>query len=271
MKNKSNLEEGFGKNLVITISVLASMMAIHNVVSAKEVEDILKKDSSYEHVIDAMKSKAKKTYGKFSEIDSINAVARTLYVEGGGESSLGKKYIATAIWNRAGGDVNKIALVCLKPKQFSCWDRIDNAERDGSEFKYKIPDSADLNSKNKKIWEECKELATSMHNGTFEPVNKFITSYYNPKTAKHQKWMDELTHKETIGNHIFGRDASQDGYRKTTKTEYKPQGKIYTVKSGDNLSTIAKRLKVSTNDLVKQNPNLKKNPNKISIGQKIKY
>lgn len=45
--------------------------------------------------------------------------------------------------------------------------------------------------------------------------------------------------------------------------------KVYTVKSGDNLSTIAKRLGTSVDSLVKKNGI--KNPNLIYPGQKLKY
>ena len=43
----------------------------------------------------------------------------------------------------------------------------------------------------------------------------------------------------------------------------------YVVKAGDNLSAIAKKYKVNLNDLIKRNPQIK-NPNLISIGQKIR-
>ena len=44
---------------------------------------------------------------------------------------------------------------------------------------------------------------------------------------------------------------------------------FYVVKAGDNLSAIAKRYKISLNDLIKRNPQIK-NPNVIKVGQKIR-
>ena len=47
-------------------------------------------------------------------------------MEARGEGRTGLDMVMTVIWNRAGGKTENLADVCLKPKQFSCWNDIDN-------------------------------------------------------------------------------------------------------------------------------------------------
>lgn len=69
-----------------------------------------------------------------------------------------------------------------------------------------------------------------------------------------------------VGNHKFGYLADQDPDRKNAQK--KPAPKVYVVKKGDSLGKIAKANKMSLKDLLAKNPDIK-NPDKISVGQKI--
>lgn len=62
--------------------------------------------------------------------------------------------------------------------------------------------------------------------------------------------------------------VSKPNNRPTNKS--KISGNEYIVKQGDNLSTIAKRAGISLNDLLEMNPEYKKHPNKIFVGNKVK-
>ena len=67
----------------------------------------------------------------------------TIYCEAQGESLEGKTAVASVIYNRAGGDPNKLVGVCLKNKQFSEWN-VGNKfglkkPTKNSEWKYTVP------------------------------------------------------------------------------------------------------------------------------------
>lgn len=49
-------------------------------------------------------------------------IADTLYMEARGEGEHGQRAVATVIYNRAHGKADNMEIVCLKPKQFSCWN-----------------------------------------------------------------------------------------------------------------------------------------------------
>ena len=71
------------------------------------------------------------------------------------------------------------------------------------------------------------------------------------------------------GYFVTGPDKNTLEYVSTVKTGDKPVSRVYTVKAGDALSVIAKKLGVSQSAL--QTKNGIKNANKIYVGQKIKY
>lgn len=126
----------------------------------------------------------------------IEIVAKTLFGEARGEGEMGLKGVASVIWNRAGGDISKLKSVCLKPKQFSCWN-------DGV---------VTVNQKDKKAvasYQLCVKIAESMFRKTFEPA---ITAdhYYaykgKNKVKNNPSWHDstkEVKYKGYTGNHKF--------------------------------------------------------------------
>lgn len=71
----------------------------------------------------------------------MNVVARTLYMEARGEGASGMSMVMTVIWNRAGGDKAKFADVCLKKKQFSCWNDIVEGKTAGT-YQIMLPKGA---------------------------------------------------------------------------------------------------------------------------------
>lgn len=119
-------------------------------------------------------------------------VARTIWGEARGEPFDGKFGVASVIWNRAKGDPSKLSGVCLKRKQFSCWD-------DGTLEAEEI-------DKKSAAWLECWMLASAMF---YPVVGKFMpvfdaTHYYAPREGKPEPyWVPSMTFVKKIGNHLF--------------------------------------------------------------------
>ena len=116
-------------------------------------------------------------------------IACTLFFEAGGESTLGKRAVASVILNRARERRITMQSACLQPRQFSCWNN-----RRGQLPKH-LPRG--------KVWDEGLVLAQQMLDKEFEPIIN-SNHFYNPKLC-HPKWADEMTDVRVIGNHIFGR------------------------------------------------------------------
>jgi spore germination cell wall hydrolase CwlJ-like protein len=126
----------------------------------------------------------------------IDIVARTIYAEAQGESSVGKHAVASVIYNRAGGNPEKMEGVVTasdkagKYHAFSCWNSGTPSQGKGS------------------AWEESVKLAKQMFSGSFSPSihSKF---YYNPRKANPSwAYVNDNRRKprkpfKDIGNHRF--------------------------------------------------------------------
>ena len=83
-------------------------------------------------------------------------IALTIYAEAAGEPLTNKYAVASVIWNRADGDVRKLAKVCKAPKQFSCWNR-------------GTPSMPKRDRMSQKAWADCLGFASAMICGRFKP------------------------------------------------------------------------------------------------------
>lgn len=168
-------------------------------------------------VQNAVKSldKSQKTYGGYSLTNNINILARTLFREGNDQDEIGRKAIASVIYNRANKDLNKITSVIKRPKAFSCWNGMTSS--DWSNFVYKIPKETVNNKSQEKIWLNCVKIAEDVFSGKFKSTIGDRNSYYNPDKAN-PKWGNQLKNVKTIKNHKFGYLSSEDPTKiKTTK------------------------------------------------------
>jgi N-acetylmuramoyl-L-alanine amidase len=120
------------------------------------------------------------------DIKNIDIIAQTIYQEARGESFIGKMAVASVIYNRGKGDVNKMIYEIKRPKQFSCWNGYDWNN-------YKM---SDIQSK---TWEDSKKIAESIVKNQFSPT---INSdhYFNPKDPKNKT---QPLPYQNIGNHRF--------------------------------------------------------------------
>ena len=237
-------------------------------IQGKLVPVSLTKKDIAKAVEQSIKDDAKDMVGSWEKAKATNVLARTLYMEARGEGVVGMKMVMTVIWNRAGGKAENLSDVCLKPKQFSCWNNISN--KSPSTYKIEFPKGATSSGSDKDSWEICTRLAQMAFNGTFKPVNEHWNAYYNPDKAN-PSWASQLMNPKTIGHHKVG--ELKDQTRKANKLKgkniaEKPTSTIdYTVKKGDTLYTIAGKDMKKVQKLKELN-NLKSNV--IRPGQTLK-
>jgi N-acetylmuramoyl-L-alanine amidase len=111
-------------------------------------------------------------------------IALTIWAEARGEPAVGRVAVASVIFNRAGGRVNRFSDYCRKPRQFSCWN-------DGGLARIEpFGDS----------WEHSLEIARKMLDGKFVPITK-ATHYHAASVSPY--WVKEFSFVRTIGNHKF--------------------------------------------------------------------
>ena len=260
--NDELVEEGACK--AIAFGMLAFLLGSANIVEGAEFKKGMLKlvkdkqvengkvtitKSELEWVIQQAKKKSPMV-GKWREDYAINIVARTLYMEARGEGDAGLKMVMTVIWNRAGGDKDFFADECLRPEQFSCWNKLSN--KTPSTYSIQFPKGVqDGNSQDMSSWSVCQDLAKSMFNGTFKPVNTRWNAYYNPLKAS-PSWRTKLTGTEMVGHHKVGTLKDQIQHAKNLATaKAKKQGagkktqvaqvktKDHIVTDGESLWTIA--------------------------------
>ena len=118
-------------------------------------------------------------------------VANTLFAECRGESMAGQKAVASVIWNRAGGNPEKLESVCLARKQFSCWNACYHPQKP-------------RNAAESAILARFEGLESDMKagNGKFKPSGAW-THYYAPAKCS-PKWAAKLKNVQDIGSHRFG-------------------------------------------------------------------
>lgn len=134
------------------------------------------------------------------EIDKdIDIMARTIWGEARSEGEQGMKAVACVIMNRFNENIwyskykgeHSIKAVCLKPKQFSCW----NADDPNS----KMCSSVNTNDK---IFVEAIEIAKNAKNGKIKDITKGANHYF-ADYIKAPKWVKDMKFCIKIGRHNF--------------------------------------------------------------------
>lgn len=125
----------------------------------------------------------------------IDILARTLYGEARGEPREGIEAIACVVLNRVADPrwPDRIAAVCLQPRQFSCWNVNDANLRS-----MLLADVTDPR------FNECFAIAGWSVDRGRPDITKGATHYVNPAALKQlPAWFD--AHKVTarIGRHVF--------------------------------------------------------------------
>lgn len=261
LDNSEPIEEGLGD--VIRLGTLLALLSVPNILNAKELKAEVK--SSSQITATAVKTAISKTpaakekCGDYTMVQAANILARTLYMEARSEGTTGIDAVASVIWNRANKTVDNVPGVCLKKKQFSCWNSI--SDKDPKNYNVVIPSETTKPGKNRDMWLHCQYIAGQMLKNKFESTIGNRNAYHT--TAVTPSWDASMTNKKTIGKHVFGYLSEYDK-QKAEKTN------VYKVKNGDNLGKIAKANNTTVKKLIELNPFLKKNPDKIVPGMKLK-
>lgn len=128
----------------------------------------------------------------------VDVVARTIWGEARGEGERGMHAVANVIINRAkkgGWWGNTPVEVCLKPQQFSAWNRNDpnfdlarKVTTDNAQFRTAL------------------QIAGRAIAGTLPDITNGATHYFNPNVVM-PAWANALSYIADIGNHRFYGDA----------------------------------------------------------------
>ena len=190
-----------GAKEAISAGLLAALLAVPGILPAKTVQKSVNNNQKYEMIVKDLNQNAK-MFGNYTALQSSNIIARTLYAEARNDGKVGMEAVASVIYNRAKGNKDNFTKACLKPKQFSCWNKFTKEEADPKNFKVKIPSSVNKNKKNEALWKEAMQIVADMLNGTFKPTTT-ANMYFNPQKCS-PKWANELTDVKMIGSHKFG-------------------------------------------------------------------
>lgn len=243
---KVDLSEGKIKDAVVSTAFAAALFACPGILFANKIENNLNAGQNIQQALanasdDSSAGSSSKNNSEYSDAAIANIIARTIFGEARGEPREGKEYVATVIYNRAGGDVSKFVNVCFAESQFSMWNAIapaSNAAYKPQTYKLLVPDQAFKNTEELKAWEDCKELASKLVMKKFKPKGNY-NAYYNPKKAD-PSWKTKLTNTITVGNHIFGYLTDRDPAYRASAQRSSTGSTTYTVKSTDkSISQIA--------------------------------
>ena len=132
-------------------------------------------------------------------------VAATLVDEAGGEKNPldGMHAVLNVIMNRAKGNIRQAAVECLKPKQFSGWNKIN--KKDTEAIKQFI-DSKRSHSK----FKDALDLVNKARSGSLKDITKGANHFLNVQLTKQQRkggnlpsWYDSNKVVAAYGKHRF--------------------------------------------------------------------
>jgi hypothetical protein len=132
-------------------------------------------------------------------------VAATLVDEAGGEKNPldGMHAVLNVIMNRAKGNIRQAAVECLKPKQFSGWNKIN--KKDTEAIKQFI-DSKRSHSK----FKDALDLVNKARSGSLKDITKGANHFLNVQLTKQQRkggnlpsWYDSNKVVADYGKHRF--------------------------------------------------------------------
>lgn len=131
-------------------------------------------------------------FKRYTMNKDIDILARTIYGEARGEIADGQRAVGLVVINRyksgkwyAGAS---IADTCLKPFQFSCWNKKD-------------PNCAKITMATEAVLKPYWELAERLLNGELADITNGATHYHTKNC--HPAWSKGKLPCAIIGNHIF--------------------------------------------------------------------
>jgi spore germination cell wall hydrolase CwlJ-like protein len=127
--------------------------------------------------------------------DDIDVLARTVFGEARGEGEEGMQAVASVVMNRVRDPKwwgSTIKEVCLKPWQFSCWNKNDP----------NLPVLKAVTEENP-YFAQAIGIATEAAAGTLEDNTNGATSYYDRRMPEPPDWAAGKTPCAQIGHHLF--------------------------------------------------------------------
>ncbi len=121
-------------------------------------------------------------------------ISYTLFAEARGEPLKGKMAVAAVIQTRARRLNTSLTDVCLKEKQFSCWNDLNSVPEFYRSGEGILPADSVARS-------DCYVIAWVLMTSTRKWDH--LTHFYNPSIVT-PSWASSLRGKRTIGNHVFG-------------------------------------------------------------------
>ncbi len=131
----------------------------------------------------------------------IDLMARTVWGEARGEGTQGMLAVAWVIWNRASQPKwwgRNIEEVCLKPYQFSCWNK-DDPNKEKLE-KITLDDLG---------FARAYYASLAVLLGELPDITRGSTHYFNPRAAT-PKWAEGKQAQARIGKHLFYLDVDKE-------------------------------------------------------------
>ncbi|CAF0723801.1 unnamed protein product [Adineta ricciae] len=138
-----------------------------------------------------------KTNRKMAQLSELEVFRKTVYAEARGESVEGQKWVAWVIKNRArlnrqywGG--SKIKDVCLHPRQFECWNGVN-----------------DISIHEPEVYRQVCEVVDAIYHAdpNDDPTNG-TDHYHNPDKEGIPSWVHNCVFVKKIGNHTFYKSKS---------------------------------------------------------------
>jgi spore germination cell wall hydrolase CwlJ-like protein len=131
------------------------------------------------------------------QLNPKQLIAATVYLEARGEDAYGMYAVATVIWNRAKGDIQRFHDVVLANNQFSCW-------------KYHTSPWHWLAAQRKEVlyshaWQTACMVAETVCTDGFQPLAAW-NHYHSARIWP--EWTNELSNRQQVGQHVFGYAAN---------------------------------------------------------------
>ena len=249
-KSKDQVDEGLKD--WITAPLIAAVMAIPGVVDAKDLAKNYPRNATRADVIKALEYETSSYDGVsgYTFAQAVDILARTLYMEAANQGEDGMIAVMSVIWNRAGGDIEKIIPVVFQRGQFCGWNgakpNINSGKYSTDNYDFWIPEYFFDQGKDNKIpiskakisqpalnaWNKCKEIAADVFKtGNFKSTIGNCNMILNK--AKDEKdfynfWKDKA--KYTVNSHEFAYDPMYDGW--LTPTERAEKSKEFRAEYG---------------------------------------
>ena len=132
-------------------------------------------------------------------------IAWTLFLEAESQGAWGITLAASTIYNRANGNPAKMQDECLRPKQYSCWNK-----RTPARYYTRWP------KRSHDVFAYCQFVAEQLQDGSFMPVTH-ATHYYAPARRHPPTWLRDMTLCCEHRGHRFYRQKQEGSYGRGTR------------------------------------------------------